>query len=264
MSAIFGGSKSKQESSQQSENFSNQQSTSQSQSQSGNQAFPWLREAFGSLAPNATAGMDGINAFLSGDFSGLQKYKQGAGYDQATANAGRGVTANGAAAGLLNSGSLGKALTAAQSGLDNQYANNYLDTLMKKIGIGTGAGQLISGAGGFNNSNSSGQSTGESQGFSSGFSNGTSSSKNGMGSFLGSLAGGIAASDPRLKTDLNHIYTLPDGLKVYQFRYKEEYTTDDGIQIGVMADEVKELRPEALGPLTKDGYMTVNYDKIWE
>ncbi len=238
MSSIFGGSKSKQT------------STQQSQSQSNNQAYPFLQEQYGSGADATTDALGDINSFLGGDTGGFNLFKDATGYNTAAVNAGRGVAGAGAAAGLLNSGATGKALTAAQSGLDQQYANSYLDRLFQKSGTGLSIGQLISGAGNQSSSTSTGSS------------NGSSSSKPGIGSFLGQIGAGIAASDRRLKEDITHLYTLPDGLKVYQFRYNN--TSDDGLQIGVMADEVAQLRPEALGPVREDGYATVNYDMIWE
>lgn len=63
-------------------------------------------------------------------------------------------------------------------------------------------------------------------------------------------------SDRRLKRDIKLIRRARDGLGVWEFSYNFDPTRT--IYEGVMADEVKELRPEALGP-ERSGYMTVNY-----
>lgn len=235
ISSIFGGSQSKNT------------STNSSASTTENQAFPFLMEKYGGGAPSTNESFGAINSLLGGDRSGLDSYKKVAGYDQAAVNAGRGVAATGAASGLLNSGATGKAYAGAQSALDNQYAGQYLDRLFQKAGLGLNVGQLLSGAGG--KSYSASQGTGQ----------GSSSNNEGILGGLGTVASMFAMSDRRLKEDIVHVDTLHDGLKVYQFKYKG---SDDGIQVGVMADEVAELRPDALGPVI-DGYASVNYDKIW-
>lgn len=221
-SSIFGGSEQK------------------SQSNQYNRSYEDISNAFGGLTGAASGAGQSIAALLGGDATGFNKYKQATGFD-ATAEAGsRGITGNAAASGLLRSGSTGKGLQAYGNMLQNQASSSYLDKLLGLGGMGLQAGSLISGAGNVGQSNSSGY------------------EKPGIGKFLGSIAAGAAASDRRLKDNIKHIYTMPDGLKAYQFTYKGS----DDKHIGVMADEVAVLRPEALGPIV-DGYATVNYDKIW-
>lgn len=95
-------------------------------------------------------------------------------------------------------------------------------------------------------------------------SQGTSTSKQsgGLGSsILGGLFGlGSAAvgkySDRRLKANVTKLGELDDGLGVYEYDYV--WGEHD---IGVMADEVAELRPWALGP-TVNGFATVNYGAL--
>lgn len=82
------------------------------------------------------------------------------------------------------------------------------------------------------------------------------------GGLLGGLASlGSAAitkwSDRRLKRNIEKVGLRPDGLGVYAYNY----LWSDEPQIGVMADEVAQLRPEALGPVV-DGYATVNYGAL--
>jgi len=73
----------------------------------------------------------------------------------------------------------------------------------------------------------------------------------GMG---GQLLGGLfAKSDRRVKTDIERIGTLPNGLPVYAYRYKGQAD----FQIGVMAQEVEKLIPWAVVEI--DGIKHVNY-----
>lgn len=64
-------------------------------------------------------------------------------------------------------------------------------------------------------------------------------------------------SDRRLKTDISRVGTTDDGLGVYTYRY----TFGGPIHMGVMADEVAQIRPEALGPVVA-GFATVNYGAL--
>lgn len=79
-------------------------------------------------------------------------------------------------------------------------------------------------------------------------------------------AASMMGSDPRLKTNVEKLGEYPDGLGIYEWDYLpiEGRIADfmpEGRQIGVMANEVAELRPWALGPVI-DGYATVNYGAL--
>jgi len=63
-------------------------------------------------------------------------------------------------------------------------------------------------------------------------------------------------SDIRLKKNIQRIGTRSDGLGVYEF----EYTWGGGRQIGLMAQEVLGIYPDAVGQ--SDGYLTVDYSKV--
>lgn len=63
-------------------------------------------------------------------------------------------------------------------------------------------------------------------------------------------------SDARLKTDIRRVGTLDNGLGVYAYRFKDGGPE----QIGVMAQEVAEMRPEAIVH-DPSGYMRVDYGK---
>lgn len=104
--------------------------------------------------------------------------------------------------------------------------------------------------------------------FGGGTSTSTSKTSNGIGGVLGGLGGlgqgigamgsaGMFASDPRLKENIVKLGAEPDGLGFYEWNY----IGSDERDAGVMADEVAELRPWALGPVV-DGFMTVNYEAL--
>lgn len=72
----------------------------------------------------------------------------------------------------------------------------------------------------------------------------------------------IPLSDRRLKRDIVKIGEEPDGLGVYTFSYS--FDPDRTIYKGVMADEVKQLRPWAYIDNVRDGYAGVDYAKLQE
>ena len=63
-------------------------------------------------------------------------------------------------------------------------------------------------------------------------------------------------SDRRLKADVRLVGRTVDGLNVYTFRYRGEPV----VQMGVIAQEVAALYPDAVGE--RDGYLTVDYGRI--
>jgi hypothetical protein len=99
--------------------------------------------------------------------------------------------------------------------------------------------------------------------FNGGQSTGTSKStqSEGIGSFLsgagGILSGAAALSDARTKRDVVKIGEYPDGLGIYEYAY----LGSDERELGVMAHEVAELRPWALGP-TVGSYQSVDYEAL--
>lgn len=71
---------------------------------------------------------------------------------------------------------------------------------------------------------------------------------------IGKVIAGFFPSDRRLKTAIHKVGEYADGLGIYLYNY-----VWGGPRFkGVMADEVAELRPWALGPRV-DGFATVNY-----
>ncbi len=75
------------------------------------------------------------------------------------------------------------------------------------------------------------------------------------GNVLGGMARAGTFSDRRLKTDIEPIGQLPNGLPVYSFKY----IWSDEPQIGLMADDVLKVHPEAVGEYL--GYKTVDYNR---
>jgi len=73
----------------------------------------------------------------------------------------------------------------------------------------------------------------------------------------------LFASDPVVKENIQRIGELDNGLILYTFEYKDEYKDEHGhgTHIGVMADEVEKLMPEAI-EMHPDGYRMVNYAKV--
>jgi hypothetical protein len=80
---------------------------------------------------------------------------------------------------------------------------------------------------------------------------------------MGGGAGG--GSDIRLKENIKQIGQLPNGLNIYKFEYKPEFKNHKacghGEYVGVMAQEVEKIIPEAVFELD-NGYKAVKYEMI--
>lgn len=233
MSKIFGGSKSKQQSTQ--------------SSSSSNRAYEPIQQAFSPLLPYAQQGASSLAALLGGDRSGFERYMDTTGFDVERDQGESAIGRMFGSKGLRNSGSALKGLTKFNSDLKNKYSNDYISKLLGLSQLGSNAGSALISAGGV--SSSQGQSTG------------SSSSNNGFGDFLGKVIGAAAASDRRLKENIEKVGELANGLGVYTYNYLSQSAK----RLGVMADEVAKIQPDALGP-TVSGYMTVDYGKVegWE
>lgn len=243
--------------------------TTQTQSaKSGNYAYDALSSSF---KPTITQGLDAGSTFsallgLGGDTAAanaaFDKFLGSSGYQFALNEANRNVLGTAAGRGLLNSGATARALSQVGQQTGLSYFNDYLTKLLQQQSAGLAAGGLTAQAGQYS----------ESQG--------KSESGGGIGSILGPVlalaaaiptggtslgalagAGGAlsALSDPRLKKDVTLIGYREDGLGLYSYTYIWEDTP----RVGVMADEVEKLRPEALGP-TIAGFKTVDYGKLGE
>ncbi len=114
-----------------------------------------------------------IKALLGGDYSGFNRYKDAAGYNFAAQQGSQGVLANGAARGLLRSGSTGKGLVSFGQKLSDQYLDSYLQRLNGMGQLGLGAAGVLANTGQVSESKSK--------------------SKPGIAGLLGGLLGGIGA-----------------------------------------------------------------------
>ena len=76
-----------------------------------------------------------------------------------------------------------------------------------------------------------------------------------LGGQLGSGLGS-AFSDERLKTNIKRIGTHPVGVGIYEY----DYIWGGGKQVGVMAQELEKVRPDAVFEV--NGFKAVNYDRI--
>lgn len=155
--------------------------------------------------------------------------------------------------GLGQSGAAMKAMEDYRGGLASTKMSEAMGNLFNISQQGLGAGGLVTDAGRYSTSRS--QSEGSS-----------SEDTGGFGGFLGSIFSSIPGiSDPRAKTNIEKLGELPDGLGIYAFDYLPiPELTDyipEGRQVGVMANEVADLRPWALGPEIH-GYQSVNYGAL--
>jgi len=83
----------------------------------------------------------------------------------------------------------------------------------------------------------------------------------GTGKVVAEAGGGMRIhSDRRSKENIVRIADHPLGIGLYLFTYKPQYrdVSGHGRQLGVMADEVEAIMPEAVS-VHPDGYKMVNY-----
>ena len=90
-----------------------------------------------------------------------------------------------------------------------------------------------------------------------GFGGGRGGGGFGGGGRGGGRGGGGRRSDMRLKHDIVLLGRLDDGLGYYRFVYNGGHTA----YVGVMAQEVQSVMPEAVSR-GADGYMRVSYDRL--
>jgi hypothetical protein len=194
-----------------------------------------INDAFGGVMGATGDSVNALQALLGGDATGFRRFTDAIDLSGQAEYGSRGITGNAAARGLLRSGSTGRALVDYEQMLENQAANQYMQSLLGVGQLGLGAGGLVADVGRE--------------------SRGKAKDKSGLGRAIGTAL--VVGSDRRLKKDIKLIGRTDEGLNVYEFRYID----GSGPYIGVMAQEVAEMKPEALGPIV-NGYMTVDYSKI--
>ena len=77
----------------------------------------------------------------------------------------------------------------------------------------------------------------------------------------GTLGSAYLKSDRKLKKDIKRIGTHDLGIGIYTYHYKDGHDLPKELQVGVMADEVETIMPEAVITMA-DGYKAVNYALI--
>lgn len=222
-----------------------------SKQRSTNMEQKFVNDTFKPVATNLlNQGQQGLGNYMgilngTDNGAGFETYKNSTGYQNIFDEAMRGVSSNNAARGLLASGSTVRGLADRAGQLGQQNFSNYLQQILQgsQTGLqgGMNAGNIVANVGSQNER--------------------VGGWKQILGD-VGKVAGAVGQvagmfSDPRLKTDIELLDVEPDGLGIYSFRY----LGDDDTTIGVMADEVAELRPNALGPIV-DGFATVNYEAL--
>lgn len=179
--------------------------------------------------------------------AGFQNFMDSTGYKFLLDSGSKAITGNASAKGLLRSGATAKALESFGQNLASTKTMEYMNALLGMSQVGAGAAA---------NKGNIGQAAAgnflEAQKLQ------TESKANAWGSLfdLGSSIA-MAASDARLKEGIQKIGELANGLGVYVWHY----ITGGPLQWGVLAHEVAEKQPEALGP-TVGGFLTVNYGLI--
>lgn len=185
-----------------------------------------------------TGQQNAITGLLSG---GLNTGAGLSALDQArTATQNSGINAAGAYTGAASYGPL------LQLQAESMRSGIPLQTLAAQFGLALPAGQAFGTTSGTTNT--------------TGTATGTSTKETEVPLFdklLGAAATGAAiygkASDANLKTGIRRVGRLDNGLPVYLYRYK----SGGPPEIGLIAQDVEEVRPEAVGE--RDGFKTVDY-----
>ena len=94
------------------------------------------------------------------------------------------------------------------------------------------------------------------------FNSGVAQQANFNSGLMGLAGAGIAASDIRMKENIDPIGVANNGLTIYKFEYKPEFKDHElaghGFHYGYMAQEVEQVFPYAVKTLD-DGYKVVDY-----
>jgi len=79
--------------------------------------------------------------------------------------------------------------------------------------------------------------------------------------FGGGVTGGLSGSglsDIRLKKDIEHLFTMDNGVPIYSFKYQ----WSDDTNIGTMAQDIEGIIPDAVS-MNSEGYKMVDYSKVF-
>lgn len=200
---------------------------SKESSASSNKSYDYLKGALGGAVEGVGNSFNALRDELAG---GFDAYKKKSGFNAELGEGLRGITGGRAAMGALRSGDTGNAYVRYADDLGSRRYDNYLTNLRGNAETSLGAAGILAGAG----------------------QTSTSKGKSSSG-VLNTLF-----SDRRLKKNIQRIGTADNGLPIYAYSYIND--PHDTTHIGFMADEVKDIYPEAV---TTDlmGYMMVDYGK---
>ena len=127
---------------------------SSSSSKSENKAFQQIKDWATPLMAYAGQGAGGMSSLLGGDTGGFDAFKSGVGYDWNLGQGTNDILAQRAAVGGLDSGATLKGLAKYQTGLNNQYLDQYFGGLNSLIGSGNTAAGTLTNVGQVNTSKS--------------------------------------------------------------------------------------------------------------
>lgn len=243
-------------------------------------------EAIGGLRPYAEAGVGALEQqqILLGlrgreaQQAAIQQLEQGAGFQAQVRQGEEALLQRGSATGGLRGGNIQAALAQfrpqmLQQAIEEQYGRLGGMTALgqtttqniAQLGQASAAGQSAAGLQtGANIANLFGQQGAARAGARMAEGQAIGNVLNLPAQFLGMQYGSGAAnpglssmfSDRRLKKNVARLGTRSDGLGVYEF----EYIWGGGRHIGLMAQEVVNIYPDAIGE--SHGYMTVDYGKV--
>lgn len=217
---------------------------------------PYNQFGQNALGPlNSLLGMSGGSV----DPATMQKALQNMPGYQFTLNQGLQSVQNSAAArGLGSSGAALRGAADYATGLAQSNYDRYYNQLMQAAGLGENAASMT-GQFGTQTAQSIGQNLIGAANAQAAGQIGQANAWGGALSNIGSMAGLYAMggfSDRRLKEQIVPIGKLDNGLTIYSYQFKG----DDRCQIGLMADEVEKIHPDAVST-HESGYKMVDYAK---
>lgn len=233
------------------------------------------RDTYGRLAPGAEQGIMGAQGLVNNTING--DYLNGNPYMDAVLSATRNNVTNDVASAFERGGRYGSnrhasVLAAELAKAENQVRyGNYANERQNQINAIGQAQSLMGGSQSLLNNAAElpwigvQAANGAVRQASNGYGTTTQTSSPNLGQMLmqaaAQAAGAYAASDRRLKTKIEEIglWDGKDELKRYRYAMK---SSPDVMLEGVMADEVKELRPHAYIPNFIGGYAGVNYGAL--
>lgn len=237
--------------------FSQQQTSLESQLANqgltpGSQAYDNATKNF-NLSKNQAYSNASNQAILTGNQIGTQNWQNqlaGLGAQQSLLNSQGGVYSQEGANTAAQAGLFGQSAALSQQPYQN------LNSLFSLVPGNTGTGQSAASPANIGQNIYSNY-----QGALNNYNAGQSSSNQFMGGLFGLGSAAILGSqmsDRRLKTDIEAIGPLKDGVNFYRYRYHAD--APGTVRYGLMADEVKRVQPDAV-VRTPSGFDAVNYDR---